>query len=189
MCEANKVSKQNETSNTEENKRKKASRKISLTCQTLQRHPACAAAPKTSSGRLRSPQLSPVPSPSTSPKPTKIKSRFSITLVNESKPEGEKIKTSRFTVFNVQEPVKKTVGFNCTMDEPSTSTAPSNGFDKVESSKETEDVIFASSSSDDEEEPCDEVSDMEYSDVSSDGKGSDHSVPEDDLDDNGQFFN
>lgn len=131
ICDSNKLLRQNETGNTEESKRKNASRKISLTCQTWQRHPACAAAPRTSSGRLRSPQLSPVSSPLTSPKPTKMKNRFSITLVKENN-QGTIIKQdkpSRFTVYNVQEPVKKTIGFDC----PSTSCEPStsNGLDSV----------------------------------------------------------
>lgn len=141
-CDANQVLKKNDIANAEDSKRKKASRKISLTCQTLttQRRSPPTSSLRTSSGRLRSPDLSPVPSPSASPKPTVIKSRFQITLVNETKQiVGPVSKASRFTVYNVKEStVKTTVGFDIPTEPVASAepVTPNNGFHKVESANE-----------------------------------------------------
>lgn len=83
-----------------------ASRKISLTCETLMRAAATpppeAASqlltePKRSGGRLRSPAPSPIPSPVASPSPTR--SRFQVSKVSESDSPVTPPSTSPQTIF------------------------------------------------------------------------------------------
>ncbi|XP_067000082.2 uncharacterized protein [Anabrus simplex] len=72
-----------------------ASRKISLTCETLMRamsapqdveHPHLLSEPRRSGGRLRSPAPSPVPSPASSPVPSPSRNRFQVSRVSETSP-------------------------------------------------------------------------------------------------------
>lgn len=74
-----------------------------MTCQTLntQRVRAPIQVPRTSSGRLRSPEVSPLSSPSTSRKPIVTKSRFQISVVSENQYQSKS--KSRFTVISVQD--------------------------------------------------------------------------------------
>lgn len=105
-CEENKILKQ-ETVLGE--KKITASRKISLTCQTLntQKFRAPIQIAKTSCGRLRSPVISPLGSPSTSRKPNvTTKSRFQITPVSENQNATHSATKSRFIVSSVQDNFK-----------------------------------------------------------------------------------
>ncbi|XP_077302764.1 uncharacterized protein LOC143923117 isoform X2 [Arctopsyche grandis] len=95
-------------------------RKISLTCQTLQTLPEpVLSPPKTSTGRLRSPSPSPIPSPASSPIPSPShRSRFQVSRVSDSSPGNSQSPSpstppgqrsffpgnSRFRVVTVQEP-------------------------------------------------------------------------------------
>ena len=83
-----------------------ASRKISLTCETLMKAAAAPppepasqllAEPKRSGGRLRSPAPSPIPSPVASPSPTR--SRFQVSKVSESDSPVTPPSTSPPTIF------------------------------------------------------------------------------------------
>ncbi|GLV43239.1 uncharacterized protein CBL_14081 [Carabus blaptoides fortunei] len=99
------------------------SRKISLTCQTLQQDffpmPLLLTEPKKVAGKLRSPAPSPIPSPVSSPLPMITKSRFSVSRVSESECQASQA-FSRFKV-SVVESTKSitsnsgavTIGFDC----------------------------------------------------------------------------
>lgn len=100
-----------------------ASRKISLTSQTLHQDsypvPSRLTEPKKVTGKLRSPAPSPIPSPVSSPIPMITKSRFSVSRVSET--DCQSIQPlSRFKVSAVEPPKSVTsnsgavtIGFDC----------------------------------------------------------------------------
>uniref|UniRef100_A0A1B6GJU9 Protein phosphatase 1 regulatory subunit 37 n=1 Tax=Cuerna arida TaxID=1464854 RepID=A0A1B6GJU9_9HEMI len=110
-----------------------ATRKISLTCETLARSHAVPtpepsqqllAEPKRTGGRLRSPAPSPIPSPVASPSPTR--SRFQVSRVSESESPVTPPSTSPNVFFGSNSRFKVTVVDSGTPTNPTTVTTSNN---------------------------------------------------------------